>query len=281
MLIAILSFGKINAQTIPNAGFETWTNSYTAPSWNSVSILTAHSMAQSTDAHSGTYAVKLATQSFVGQTIPGICALGTISLTTQAVSGGIPFTFKPTNLKGYYKYTPVGGVSMLIAVILTRTTGGVKDTIGGCILQNSNTVSTYTQFSLPIDYNTGVTGNPDTLNIVLLSSASATAGVGSILMVDDLSFEYLTPGVKENSAINYNVYPNPATDNIYITTNDTKKVPVTIKIYDLTGQEVYSENYINENDHTINVSKFKQGMYFVKISSERYNKTEKLHISKN
>ncbi len=278
-LVFGFSLNLLKAQPqIPNAGFENWTSANAATSWSSVSLLTYYSIARSTDAHSGTYAAMLKTQSILTQTIPGICDLGTINLTTQAVGGGTPFVGRPVNFTGWYKYTPVGNDSMLIAFLLTRTVAGVKDTVGGVVFTHKTAVSSYTQFVLPIKYNVNVTGNPDTMNIVLLSSATATGGTGTTLMVDDLALDYGN-GIEENSAIDYRIYPNPASDILTISTNETKKLPVTVKIYNLTGQEVYSESYKNEDSHTITLSRFKDGMYFVKISGNTINKTEKVLIT--
>ena len=282
-LFIVVSINKTNAQTtIPNAGFETWTNANTATSWSSVSELSLYfSLSRSTDSHSGTYAAQLKTQTIpiVNITMPGICDLGTINLTAQTVEGGTPFTGKPDTLKGFFKYTPVGTDSMLIAIMLTKTNSGIQDTIGGGIFTCSSTVSSYTEFALPIYYNTAYTENPDTMNIILLSSATSAGGNGTTLLVDDLSLVYNPVGISENHAINYKIYPSPASDHLTISTNDTKNIPVNVKIYNLTGQEVYNENYLNVSNHNINLTAFKEGMYFVKISSNSINKTEKVLIS--
>ena len=283
-LFVVITINKINAQTtIPNAGFETWTDANTATSWTSVNqsviISTIHSLARSTDSHSGTYAAELKTQAVLTLTVPGICDLGTIDLTTQAVGGGTPFTGRPDTLKGYFKYTPIGADSMLIAIMLSKSNGGVRDTIAGGIFTCSAAVGSYTEFALPIYYNAAYTENPDTMNIILLSSATSTGGNGTTLLIDDLSLVYNPVGISENHAVNYRIYPNPASDHLTISTNDTKNIPVNVKIFNLTGQEVYNDNYLNVSNHNINLSSFKEGMYFVKISSNNINKTEKVLIS--
>ena len=279
-LFIVITINKINAQTtIPNAGFETWTDANTATSWTSVSLLTLHSMTRSTDSHSGTYAAQLKTQTFLTQTVPGICDLGTIDLLSQAIGGGTPFTGRPDTLKGFFKYTPVGADSMLVLITFTKTNSGVPDTIGVGAITCSYTVSNYTEFAVPIYYNPAYTENPDTMNIILLSSVAATGGNGSTLLVDDLSLVYNPVGISENHAVNYRIYPNPASDHLTISTNDTKNIPVNVKIFNLTGQEVYNDNYLNVSNHNINLSSFKEGMYFVKISSNNINKTEKVLIS--
>ncbi len=264
---------QLISQTIPNSGFETWVDANTANSWNSVNLLTIHSLQRTTDKYSGTYAAKVQTQSFLGQTIPGIASLGNIDIANQSVSGGIPFTSKPISLKGYFKYTPVGSDSMLIAVLLTRTLGGVKDTIGGGIFSVKTAVSNYTQFNMPIYYDQNIIGNPDTVNIILLSSAAMPFGVGSALFVDELVFDYSTD-IKEVQAIEYKVFPNPAQDVVNINCKNSSNNQVLI--YNITGQVVYN-NMFNTSQFKINTSDFKEGIYFIKIS----NKIQKLIVKHN
>lgn len=264
---------QLFSQTIPNSGFETWVDANTANSWNSVNLLTIHSLQRTTDKYSGTYAAKVQTQSFLGQTIPGIASLGNIDIANQSVSGGIPFTSKPVSLKGYFKYTPVGNDSMLIAVLLTRTLGGIKDTIGGGVFSVKTVVSNYTQFNMPIYYDQSIIGNPDTVNIILLSSAAIPFGVGSSLFVDELVFDYSTD-IKEVQAIEYKVFPNPAQDVVNINCKNSNNNQVLI--YNITGQVVYN-NMFYTSQFKINTSDFKEGIYFIKIS----NKIQKLIVKHN
>ncbi|MCD4793548.1 MAG: T9SS type A sorting domain-containing protein [Bacteroidales bacterium] len=68
---------------------------------------------------------------------------------------------------------------------------------------------------------------------------------------------------------NITIYPNPS-DGIYTvnlnTQNSNLKTKITIT--DLTGEIVYSENYIDNNEITINISTEKSGIYFLKFISD-------------
>jgi len=65
------------------------------------------------------------------------------------------------------------------------------------------------------------------------------------------------------------IYPNPATDVVYIT---TENAPVkNISIFDITGKEVINLNSLSLNNTSINVSNLKQGMYLMKIEDENNN----------
>ncbi|MFZ4799828.1 MAG: T9SS type A sorting domain-containing protein [Bacteroidia bacterium] len=190
-----LIFFKVDAQTsIPNSGFESWTDSINAMSWKSFNVngpnpsLSFHSIKKTTDSYSGSYAIKLESKTVpVIGNLPGLAALG-FNDQTYKFEGGIPFSICPKSLKGYYKYTCIGNDSMLIFILLTKTTNGIKDTIGFGSFTNKNNVNAYTQFIVPIAYNTLLTSNPDTMNIVLLSSIG-TVGNGTLLFIDDLSID--------------------------------------------------------------------------------------------
>ncbi len=71
----------------------------------------------------------------------------------------------------------------------------------------------------------------------------------------------------------FNVYPNPATDLITI---NSKNAIEEIKIYDVLGRIVYSENKINELEMNIDVSNFNKGNYFIKFKSDGKISTQRL-----
>ena len=71
-----------------------------------------------------------------------------------------------------------------------------------------------------------------------------------------------------NNNVHFKVYPNPVKNTLYITgiTGEFK-----VQAYSVTGQEVF--NY--RNNSKLDVSKLKQGIYFVKISENQKNTTFK------
>ncbi|MCB8999033.1 MAG: T9SS type A sorting domain-containing protein [Bacteroidales bacterium] len=62
----------------------------------------------------------------------------------------------------------------------------------------------------------------------------------------------------------YTVYPNPASENI-IFRNSKNEVPDIIRIYDITGNEVYKFSGLNasESDDLLDISSLKKGMYII------------------
>jgi hypothetical protein len=66
------------------------------------------------------------------------------------------------------------------------------------------------------------------------------------------------------------LYPNPTTGTFTLTYNSVRAqnfVPLQLLIYDVLGQEVYTQAIINPNQTTINVSQLSNGVYFYEFDS--------------
>ena len=68
------------------------------------------------------------------------------------------------------------------------------------------------------------------------------------------------------------IYPNPATDNIYI--SNIKERSVIVKIYDVSGRLVL-ETKASDKEH-INISTLAKGMYQIKFKGKDGSETRKL-----
>jgi len=189
--------------TIPNASFERWpiANQNNPEFWDSSNKITMvpfvgyTSVEKTTDAWDGDFAVRLVTGSLFGTVIPGLLTLGIFDLNPQdplqSISGGVPFSARPAMLRGYYKYETSGidrGL-ILFGLFKFNESTGQKDTIAagiGLLTQ----VEEFTLFSVPLIYL--IDQEPDTMNIVILSSFSDEMVVGSALKIDDLHFVFGT-----------------------------------------------------------------------------------------
>jgi hypothetical protein len=80
-------------------------------------------------------------------------------------------------------------------------------------------------------------------------------------------------GLELNGPDKVNIYPNPATDNIYISNLIEKS---SIKIYDIQGKLVL-ENKISNKEY-VNISILAKGIYQVKFEGNNLNETRKLII---
>ena len=203
LLIFILFFqGQVFAQNqIPNNDFEYWETigSYEDPvDWNSPNSYTAGlgiiTVSKSSDSYSGSYSAKLESKNiiFVG-TIPGFVTLGdfeiNIATMEYSVTGGVPFTGRPSQFTGNFKYLPNSGDQAMMAILLLKhNPGGTPDTIGMGAKIVDNTVSSWSDFSTDIMYLSNE--EPDTMNILILSSAQTSPVEGSKLFVDNLGLVF-------------------------------------------------------------------------------------------
>lgn len=92
--------------------------------------------------------------------------------------------------------------------------------------------------------------------------ASATWEVDNITIIGE--YEVGINNIIENRV---NIYPNPATNFISVSTSVNSGV---IEIMSLTGQVVKSAS-LNNNDQIINVSNISKGIYFARIKSDKNN----------
>ncbi len=262
-LCLMLLTGYNYAQTIPNAGFESWTNTHKAEFWNSLDTMSGYSLTQSTDAYSGTYAAKLATFTvlFVIK-VPGIMTLGDFQGTNTA--GGIPCTDRPTRLNGYYKFTSGSGDSMRVYVQLTKYLGGSTQTVGDAYFWTNTSAVAYSELSVDINYY--LPDSPDTMNITFLSS-SYPAHDGTALYLDDLSFETVSDVKETNIEKPVTVYPSPVINTLYIG-NLPLNGKNTVTIYDMLGKDVKNLVSSNKQEEIISVSALTDGIYYVKVISE-------------
>lgn len=83
-----------------------------------------------------------------------------------------------------------------------------------------------------------------------------------------------TASVKEVDLNSFSVYPNPATDELTIT---SEEVDASYSLIDVTGKTVLEGKTDSKSKTTINVSALKQGVYFIKFfNNENYIGTKKV-----
>lgn len=282
LIISTSFFTLLNAQTPPNSGFEQWntTSDKNPTGWSSLNWTTQfgapYTCSKTNDAHSGNFAVKLATTVYVSDTVDGLMFTG------EWPSGGYPrfgyaFNRRPLKLTGYYKFTTASGDSSLMAVRLTlwNDTFFRQDTVGDGVFFGKATAS-YTYFEIPINYYKG--GKPDTASIIILGSSKSTLDVrgnpGNTLYLDDLAYEYST-GIKEEILPEpaASIYPNPSNGMFHI--EYANREPVTIKVFDLYGKELLVTE-VNEGSGDVDLTGFADGVYSITILSRTMNRSFKV-----
>lgn len=91
--------------------------------------------------------------------------------------------------------------------------------------------------------------------------------------IDNVTFSYNVLSMKENSITGLKIYPNPAKNNLYVTSDNFDEK--NIEIYNVLGKIVLSTKVINA---PVNVSKLSNGVYIVKVTENKKTSTRKLVI---
>lgn len=266
--------------TIPNNGFEQWTDTITPASWGTSNLnlgfFAFTPVTQTTDKHSGSYAMKLKTinDSILLGLLPGLAVTGTLDLFGGGISGGVPMSVKPESFSGWFKYNNVNGDTMAIIVILTKWNGTSRDTIGFGGVMTNQAVPAYTPFNQPIQYNIPNVV-PDTFQVICISSAGYAPQENSTLYVDDLSFVGTLGDKMPLAMFLQKVYPNPS-DGIFNLTLADESVN-TVKVYNMMGQVIYEkENVFNQQ--IIDIQGHPKGIYFIEVNNGEYRCSHKVTI---
>lgn len=243
-IATLIAFGSLNAQQIPNAGFEDWSNfgTYQDPdSWYSLNLLSLLggpvAVTKTTDSHSGMYALKAETAigdvGFDGEldTIIGMVTLGSMNMSSSVT--GAPFIGRPDSLVGWYKLTSPNSTPCYIVTNTTKwnSTSSSQIGIGGALFMGEPSTS-YKRFSVPFLYES--TELPDTLGFYILNASEANE-INNILFIDDLAFIYNSSAAITENSRSFTISPNPATDIVNI--KSTSSI-ASIEILDLNGKVV-------------------------------------------
>ena len=193
-LFAILLLAGINqtaAQDIQNNGFEEWSviQYYEDPvGYNTTNVITFFSgstpnVVKTTDAYSGTYAIKMETVDTPEGVYAGAAFIG--QPTDDFIQGGIPYDERPDSLTGYVKYNVSSTDTAYVAAIFKK----FGAPIGISFAQFSGVQNDYLYFSVPVEWLVPII-SPDTVAIALISSSIfAEPIIGSNLTVDKVEFK--------------------------------------------------------------------------------------------
>ncbi len=254
----VLGTLSVSSAQIPNAGFEDWTLG--APSsWMTSNIPSAAvPVTQSTDAHSGSSALQGSVVSYLTAAYPPVAT----------TSFGISSRYG--SLTGYYKYSPIGGDSLDVAVIFYRQGTGIATGV----FSAGAAVSSYTLFTVPIDYTNANAPDSAWIEATITPSAAMTH-VGSTFKLDDLSFGTATDVQAPLSTqpaifrLDQN-YPNPFNPTTLITYEIPSNGRVRLEIYDMLGRSLATLVNGEQPAGTFTVpfdgSKYASGMYLYRIS---------------
>lgn len=280
IIFAALFIMTMNSNSqIPNNGFESLSGWFIG----NASLSTDH-YPESV----GNYSIKLENQlPLTSQHSYGYAVTGSVN------NGCIPsfsITGHPIKLCGYYKCFPVNGDTVQIGIELFKN--GVW--IAGGQLITSDTVSEWTSFNIPIYSYTESYTNTDADSATITVAAfynDTTCGTpfgpfgNSVLYVDNLSFDSLitaTPNSVKELQVRDNTFslsPNPASNFMNLTNNNTIDEILYISIFTINGTIVKSV-IVNERQKEIDISGLQNGVYFVTLKTESSIETKELIIQK-
>jgi hypothetical protein len=257
---------------IPNAGFENWTAG-SLTGWASNNAPGAYTtVTSSTTAHSGSYAVRGDVITFTSIIIQPIIQSG-------ANAKGFAYTQRPTAFTGYYEFFPAASSGDKFAINVLLLKGGLSGTTVAIALpQPSTSVSSYTQFTVPLTYLTADTPDTCIIQIQIIgpgTGAQATPHVGSYFLLDDIAFTGATNVASRQASVPTELqldqnYPNPfnPTTNISFTVRSDGKA--TLSVFNLLGQQVGTlfDGPVSSGRlyrATFNASDLPSGVYFSRL----------------
>ena len=275
---------KANAQNVPNGDFETWTNFgfYDEPDfWNTsdsialaLSFGSSHSVTKETvDMHGGSFALKLFPFNSPFGTIPGIASNGRLDYNNLMVIGGTPDNVRHQTLNGWYKFAPVSNDSCTIAVSLYKWNGSTQIIVAAGAFGTSVPASVYTPFAINLTYTTLDT--PDSMQVSIFSSALGASHVGTVLLVDDLSFSGVVSGLPEMDDVvnSLNIFPVPASNDLTISLDLKINLRTTFEITDVSGKKmIVHEMNPAKSEEKINIRTLSSGNYFYSLFDNHGNK---------
>jgi hypothetical protein len=280
IFISMLVFLTQTFAQIPNGDFENWTaGNPTGWITNNISGF-ATPITQTSDAHSGSSAVRGEVLNVLSSPYPGF--LWNIGNNGK----GFPVNQRYAQLNGYYKLSPQGNDKFLVWVYLWSKDQVIAGNYGWF-----GAASSYTQFSVPLNYYTADT--PDSASIWISVSEDTTqssdsVNIGTVFFVDDLTFSGTATSVEDNSQpysfkLNQN-YPNPFNPTTTISYTIPKSSYVSLKVYDILGNEVSAlvsgEKSAGYYRIKFDGSKLASGVYFYRLTAGNKTDVKKLLLTK-
>lgn len=220
ILICTITYGQ-KTDTLPNYSFENWSDAIDNDSGQeeplfyltSDAIVTLFAgvpspldqVKKTLFSKTGLYAIEMTSDTlfFPGAgtfKVPGLIISGEDPSQFQQNNLGVAMPKKPKNLKGYFKYEGKGD-SCLIAINMFKwnTSKKRRDTVGGGVFITGDTVTSYKEFNIDINYLPNFMGIPDTMSIIALSSLYDMNNpdahhftAGAKLTLDSLSSDFFT-----------------------------------------------------------------------------------------
>ncbi len=274
VILLTLCFVMITAaQTnyLTNGGFESWTNGL--PTGWTTDIL---SVTESTNAHSGSAAVKLGNYLFLGiAVLPG-------ELYQAAPAAGSSFS-----LKGWYQLKSDSGDGFFVTIFASK----VGATVGAGEQKFFQVQSVYTAFAVGVDMYPSTTADTCSINIMMLpNSTTSKSHITAYALIDDLVLDNTVTGVASKGFAlpsTYQLlqnYPNPFNPSTEIEFTIAQEQHVTLKVYNVMGQvvETLVDGQLPQGRYKkmFDASKLASGMYLYELKAGTFLQVNKMLLMK-
>jgi len=275
-LVALLFVQTVAAQ-IPNEGFEQWSGNNPA-NWISGNAEGFIFVTPSVNPLSGQFAARLETKAIMNNLVPAVLSAGD-------EGEGFPVSQRHGQLSFYYKFSKT--VSTAYLYVSVGFEKG-EDGIGAGVLAINAPADSYTPVTIPVTY---INEEIPDLAVILIQVTDQNlnpAASGSYAEIDDLSFSILTDVNDENAVVNSFVleqnYPNPFNPSTRIGYQIAKDDFVTLKVYDIIGNEVAtlvnSQQPAGKYSVDFNAAKLPSGIYLYRLQAGNYIQTRKMTLVK-
>lgn len=271
LLIFIGAVIVLQAQvSTPNGGFENWTTTTCSYPENYPFNSNLDGLEQGqrkdfpitkTTGYHGNYGVQITSTSEMGYFLNYQPAYDKSPFTWH---GGIPYSQKPSGIRGYYKYNAVIGANAHIFVVFSKN----GNNIGTYDISLSGLHTDYTLFD--INFNPPLTQTPDSV-IIAVASSWPNAVAGNTLTLDSLTFKGVSaqPALMNGDFEEWTDVSLDFTDNWYPTNQSFTAVKKTTDAYN-GNYAAELKTYLGErnNQPTALASKFMSGYYDNNCSGE-------------
>ncbi len=275
-LTALLFASNISAQ-IPNEGFEQWSGSNPV-NWVSGNVEGFTFVTPSGNPLSGQYAARLETKSIMGNLVPAVLSAG-------SDGEGFPVSQRHGQLSFYYKFSKTVSTAYLFVSVGFKKG---EDGIGAGVLAINTPADNYTPVTIPVTY---INEEIPDLGVILIQVTDqnlSPAASGSYAEIDDLSFSTLTDVNDESAAVkDFSLeqnFPNPFNPSTRINYQIAKENFVTLKVYDIIGNEVAAlvNNQQPAGKYSVdfNSANLPSGVYLYRLQAGNYIQTRKMTLIK-
>lgn len=275
--------GGIGTITLPGSSFEQWQTSVydELDGWmttnNRMYLGGVKPVTKTTDRVFGSFAARIANV----QRVAGQYDFGYIMAGRQGNQGppgpGFPVQGKDSILYVNYKCTLMGDTANIGIFMFDH--GAI---VGNGILNQTATINAYTQAAIPISYIPNYTGTPDSASIFCAAFKGGSIPFGaSVLYVDGFQMNNPMNGLKKPvSGLKLEVFPNPANDEILISSNLSALKNCTASLFDSRGKAVTSFMLSGDDSQwRMDTRELANGCYFLNITGNHGNFSTALIIA--